>query len=95
MQGGPLAPEEVEMWIEHLKTIQQNRRRGAEKAAATRRRKKGSEKQYLCICGEEYTDVTDEVQHWIGCENCNSWFHCHCVGIQPDSIPDVFKCAKE
>ena len=27
-----LAPEEVEMWIEHLKTIQQNRRRGAEKA---------------------------------------------------------------
>ena len=86
-----LPPEEVQIWLEHLRTIQQNRKRGAEKAAATRRRK---EKHYFCICGEEYIDVTDEVQHWIGCEQCNSWFHCQCVGIQPESIPDVFVCNK-
>ena len=31
---------EVEMWLEHLSTVQQNRKRGAAKAAATRRKKK-------------------------------------------------------
>ena len=89
-----LPPEEVEMWLEHLKTIQQNRKRGAEKAAATRKRKKESEQHYFCICGEQYSNVTDEVQHWIGCEHCNGWFHCDCVGIQPHNIPDVFFCSK-
>ena len=60
-----LSPGEVRMWLEHLCTIQSNRKRGAEKAATTRRAKK---RQYVCICGEEYSDRTDEVQYWIGCD---------------------------
>ena len=88
-----LPPDEVVMWIEHLQTIQNNRR-SAEKAAATRQQKKANEKHYFCICGEEYTDLTNEVQHWIGCDTCSCWFHCHCVGVQPDSIPDTYLCSK-
>ena len=88
-----LPPEEVRIWIEHLQTIQANRKRGAEKAAATRQRKKADEKHYYCICGEEYSDVTDEIEYWIGCDSCSSWFHCDCVGVEPDSIPDIFLCS--
>lgn len=88
-----LPPQEVEMWIEHLQTIQNNRR-GAEKAAATRQQKKANEKLYYCICREEYADITDEVQHWIGCDNCSCGFHCQCVNIEPSSIPDVYLCSK-
>ena len=35
-----LAPEEVEMWIEHLKTLQQNRRRGGRKGCSHSKKKK-------------------------------------------------------
>ena len=88
-----LPPDEVVVWIEHLQTIQNNRRRGAEKAAATRQQKKANEKHYFRICSEEYTDLTYEVQHWIGCDTCSCWFHCHCVGV-PDSTPDTYLCSK-
>ena len=88
-----LPPEEVRIWIEHLQTIQANRKQGAEKAAATRQRKKANEKHYYCICGEEYSDVTDEIEYWIGCDSCSSWFHCDCAGVEPDSIPDIFLCS--
>ena len=67
-----LPPGEVEIWLTHLQTIQLNRKRGAEKASATRRQKKGSEARYFCVCGEEYTDCTDEIQHWIGCDTCTN-----------------------
>ena len=80
------------MWVDHLKTIQQNRKRVAEKAAATRQQKRG--KRYICVCGKEYTDVTDEVQHWIACDKCNNWFHSHCVGIKQENVPEVFLCPK-
>ena len=35
-----LSPADVEMWLEHISTVQLNRKRGAAKAAATRRKKK-------------------------------------------------------
>ena len=77
-----LPPGEVEVWLTHLQSIQLNRKRGAEKAAATRRWRAVSEApRYICLCGEEYLDCTDDVQHWIGCDKCSSWYHCQCVGV--------------
>lgn len=35
-----VSPADVEMWLEHISTVQLNRKRGAAKAAATRRKKK-------------------------------------------------------
>ena len=90
-----LPSNEVLIWIDHLKTIQTNLKRGAEKAAATRRMKKNRNLPPVhCVCGEEYAEHTDEVQHWIGCDICDNWFHCHCVDIDPHSIPESFVCVK-
>ena len=82
------------MWFDHLKTIQDNRKRGAEKAAMTRRLKKAKEKHFFCICGEEYLDLTDEVQNWIGCDSCANWFHFDCVGVDPNSLPERYVCSQ-
>ena len=49
-----------------------NRKRGAQKAAATKHSKKKQPQRYVCVCGEEYTDRTDESQLWIGCDQCDN-----------------------
>lgn len=37
---------------------------------------------YFCgVCEEVYEDETEELQNWIGCDNCESWFHWHIVSI--------------
>lgn len=38
--------------------------------------------------------ITEEIEQWIGCDECDSWYHCECVGVDPDSIPDSFVCAR-
>ena len=70
-----LPTEEVTLWLEHLKLVAENRKRGAEKAAQTRRAKKqvSQEEFYFCgVCGTVYEDETDEVERWIACGNCSS-----------------------
>ena len=103
-----LPPDEVSFWIEHLQQIQKNRKRGAVKAAATRRLKKQATLQaaesggvtenstpeavFCSVCGDLYEDLTDEVENWIGCDNCTAWFHFGCAGITV--APDVYLCYK-
>ena len=89
-----LSPEDVRIWLEHLQSIHTNRRRGAEKAVATRRSKKKQPEKYISVCGEEYTERTDEIQYWIGCDKCSNWFHYNCVGIDPNSVPESFTCTE-
>lgn len=86
-----LPPEEVGYWFEHLKNIRRNHRR-AQKAAQTRWQKRGT--RYFCSCGEEYLTITEDIVQWIGRDECDSWYHCECVGVDPDSIPDRFVCAR-
>lgn len=74
-----MPPEEVEIWLTHLQTIQTNRKRGAAKAAVTRSH-------------QQKTVDTDEVEHWIGCDKCTNWSHCECVGIDHANLPDCFFC---
>ena len=86
------------MWFEHLQTVSDNRKRGAAKAAETRRRNRQasqesskSQTEYYCgVCQEPYMDFTDQIEKWIGCEHCNSWFHFVCVGLV--SEPEIFIC---
>ena len=69
---------EVVMWLDHLKTVNSNGKRGAAKAAETRRLKRCSKSaetsssSYSCgICGALYCE---EAEYWIGCDSCDSWF---------------------
>ena len=46
-----LLPREVTLWLEHLKLVAENRKRGAEKAAQSRRAKKQvSESEAFVVC---------------------------------------------
>ena len=89
-----LPPGEVEIWFQHLLTVQQNRKRGAEKAAATRRQKRGQTTVtvFRCLCGKAYEEETDTVEQWIECEQCKNWFHFDCVGVNSADIPEHFFC---
>ena len=96
-----LPPEEVNIWFQHLSTVQVNRKRGAKKAAETRAHTKAqrstnesSKSKDVCVCGTKYADVTDEVENWIACDNCDSWNHCRCVEIDPDNLPQCFNCLR-
>ena len=88
-----LSPADVSIWLEHLQSIHSNRRRGAERVAATRHLRKTQLNPYVCVCGEEYSERTDEIRYWIGCDNCNKWFHYDCVGVDPNAVPESFICS--
>ena len=74
------------MWIEHLRTVADNRRKGAAKAAETRKSKqkqatRESDREYCGVCGDLYEEETEEIEYWIACDTCGKWFHWHCVNI--------------
>lgn len=48
-----LPPEEVQLWLEHLKTVSENRKQGAKKAAATRHKSRSSE-YYCSVCSQKF-----------------------------------------
>lgn len=89
-----LSPSEVTMWFEHLQQISENRKRGAAKAAQTRKKRKANQKlqtEYSCgVCHGPYLDFTEEIEQWIGCERCESWYHFACVGVVEE--PELFVC---
>ena len=103
-----LPVSEVRIWLDHLKTIDNNRKCGAVKAAETRRRNNQSKQtfnegnkpefiteqnEYHCgFCGALYVD-SDEIEFWIGCEKCDSWYHGDCVGITTDNEPEELYCS--
>lgn len=101
-----LPVNEVKIWLDHLMTVHENRKRGAAKAAETRRQRRKDkpeaptpthtdtcESEYQCgECHAVYQDFTDTEEQWIGCESCDSWYHFSCVGITvaPDT---TFLCS--
>ena len=88
--------EEVTMWMDHLKQIANNRKRGAMKAAETRKKKKAAQTEVVCcvVCHSPYVNFTEQVENWIQCDSCDSWTHFSCVGIvESDKLPDAFYCS--
>lgn len=63
-----LPTEEVKIWLYHLETIAESRKRGAKKAAKTRRAHRNTA-LYCGICGEVNEDETTELQNWIACDH--------------------------
>jgi hypothetical protein len=94
-----LPVEDVKVWLRHLMTVSENRKRGAQKAAETRRLKRASQHTqpspefYYCgVCEELYLEEADEEQDWIACDSCNTWYHWKCVHVIEE--PECFICAK-
>ena len=87
-----LSVNEVQLWMQHLKTVDDNRKRGAAKAARTRQNKKNQTATYCGVCEGLFEECTDEVEYWICCDKCNTWFHGDCVNITAETEPDNFYC---
>ena len=94
-----LSAEDVCMWFEHLHTIQENCKRGAVRAAETRKQKRSLKtsrsssitNEYYCgVCHSKYQEFTDVEEQWIGCKQCDCWYHFICLGIT--EAPDNFLC---
>ena len=89
-----LHPDECRIWLNHLQTVLESRRRGAKKAAATRLAKKcSSDKNEISMesndwfcgdCGKLYEAETKEPEVWIECSLCSKWFHCSCESSTPN-----------
>ena len=97
-----LTPTVTQMWMDHLHTVLQNRKRGARKAAATRQARKQAgtsqsrtDSQYFCgKCGKEYLEEADEEELWIACDMCENWFCSSCEGLQSPPISNIYICTK-
>ena len=93
-----LPVEEVSLWLDHLRTIDQNRKRGASKAAKTRRSKTNKHTprhtgEGDCYCGVcEGLYGVEEGEYWVGCDGCFQWFHHNCVALTPENEPEHFFC---
>ena len=102
-----LPVEEVNIWIDHLTTVAENRKKGSQKAAKACRAKhftdnedlynvpdkdEGDDEDGHCgICGILYEDETDEIEQWITCNKCSTWYHWKCVDVVVE--PDSFVCS--
>ena len=52
---------------------------------------------YVCYCGacgDVYEEIKDEVEDWIACDNCETWFHFSCAQINPVHVPEQFYCSE-
>ena len=105
-----LPVNEVKIWINHLQSVIENRRRGARKAAATRQSKKKlavsqasvSESNSVssplsCYCGQcglEYIEETEELESWVACDLCEHWYHFSCENIVNVPTEEIYICMK-
>ena len=96
-----LPVQEVNIWMEHLKTVAANRQRGAAKAAATRKSRKSksqahstcSEEAWFCgTCGQQYANEMGNIDFWIGCDVCGRWFCCVCEKLYDSPPSGAYTC---
>jgi hypothetical protein len=55
-------------------------------------RARAKDKKLYCLCKTVY----DDSQFYIGCDECNNWFHAHCVGVSEADAEslEVYTCPK-
>ena len=49
---------------------------------------------YCGGCGKEYQDETEDVEVWIGCDMCESWYCMSCEGLTDPPEVDMYICTK-
>lgn len=96
-----LNPDVVRMWLDHLHTVLQNRRRvkkaaairQAEKLALAAERPATTATSYYCgLCSKEYKEESDHEELWIGCYMCDKWYCGSCEGLKSAPAIDIYIC---
>lgn len=88
---------EVELWLTHLESTSQSRKRGAAKRAATHQKSKkaaGKDAVHCNGCFKAYQETTEEMEVWVACDSCNCWYHCDCEGLSEVPSSDFYVCTK-
>ena len=101
-----LSSDEVRLWINHLKEVITNQKRGCARAAITRQRKKNStcnradvsrkdndahQDAYNCTtCGVAYAE--DEGEFWIACDSCSNWYCASYENLAEEPKSETYTC---
>ena len=43
--------------------------------------------EYCGVCGTLYEEETDEIEKWIACDDCGTWYHWECTNtimVEPE-----------
>lgn len=89
-----LSTEDAQIWLDHLQTVVENRKRGAAKAAATRKAKKRQTTVYHCgKCDKVYSSETEECELWIGCDLCDRWYCATCENLTVAPETERYICS--
>ena len=62
------------------------------KKSAKKDNSKTEDQTYCGVCNGPYKSVTEEVQDWICCDHCETWFHYTCARINTSAEPESFLC---
>jgi hypothetical protein len=92
-----LSEDETKIWLNHLESIVQNRKRGAAKAALTRKKKgnvnRDSESETYCgTCKVEYSK--SKSKFWIFCDLCELWYCSSCEHLSSEPETHKYLCKK-
>lgn len=89
-----LSEDDTKIWLEHLATVAENRRRGAAKAALTRKNKshKDDDEAYCGTCKSKYS--TSNTDFWICCDLCNLWYCSSCEKLASEPDIETYLCRK-
>lgn len=71
-----LVKVEVEIWLKHLQT----------EITGSLEQKKENTSCEICI--NVYEEEPEEVENWIACDVCESWFYWECINVS--SEPDEY-----
>jgi len=55
----------------------------------------GQDPEFSTFCGtceEEFEELSDIVEVWIGCDICEEWYHCLCEGLCVPPTEDCYIC---
>ena len=76
----------------YFQAAQEQASKSVQLLPATNSTTTGSGKERVCcgVCGGPFEEVTDDVEDWIACDGCETWFHWICAGITEE--PESFFC---
>ena len=104
-----LTSEEVKIWLDHLVTVFENRRRGAAKSAATRKAKQQKHQQQETAPAESDNETENQeyycahcqipykvstARFWVGCDSCDKWYCGPCEGLTREPTVEIYFCTK-